>query len=50
MNKIILKRARSMSIHAGLPLNVWANAIGIDVYIINKGPSMDLDGGILKKM
>ena len=50
MNMTILEKARSMRIHAGLPLNLWVNAINTTIYLINKGPSMDLDGGILEKM
>ena len=50
MNRIILKRARSMRIHAGLPLNLCTNAIDIAIYLINRGPSMALDGGIPEEM
>ena len=37
MNRTILERARSMRIHAGFPLNLWANAIDTSVYLINRG-------------
>ena len=50
MNRTILERARSMRIHAGFPLNLWANAIDTVVYFINRGPSMALDGGIPEEM
>lgn len=50
MNRTILERATSMRIHAGLPLNLWANVVDIVVYLINRGPSMALDGGILEEM
>ena len=46
MNRTILERARSMRIHVGFPLNLWVDAIDTDVYLINRGPSMALDGGI----
>ena len=50
MNRTILERTRSMRIHARLPLNLWANVIDIVVYLINRGPSMALDGGILEEL
>jgi len=50
MNRTILERARSMRIHVGLPLNIWSNAIETTIYLINRGPSMALDGGILEEM
>jgi transposase InsO family protein len=46
MNRTIMEHARSMRLHAGLPLQFWANAIDIFVYLINRGPSSSLDGGI----
>ena len=50
MNRTILERARSMRIHAGFPLNLWADAIDTAVYLINRGPSMALDGDIPEEM
>jgi hypothetical protein len=41
-----MERARSMRLHAGLPLQFWAGAVDIVVYLINKGPSSSLDGRI----
>ena len=41
-----MERARCMRLHARLPLQFWANAIDIVVYLINRGPSSSLDGGI----
>jgi len=35
-----------MRLHVGLPLQFWANAVDTIVYLINKGPSSSLDGGI----
>jgi len=46
MNMTIMERARSMRLHAGFPLQFWAEAVDIVVYLINKGPSSSLDGGI----
>ena len=45
-----MERARCMRIHAKFPLNLWANAIDIFVYLINRGLFMALDGGIPKEM
>jgi len=39
-----------MSIHVRLRLNLWANIIYIVIYLIIRGPSMALDGGIPKEM
>jgi hypothetical protein len=49
MNKTIMERARSMRLHAGLPLQFWADGVETDVYLINKGNSSSLDGGIPKE-
>jgi hypothetical protein len=46
MNRTIMERARSMRLHVGVPLQFWADVIYIIVYLINKGPSSSLDGGI----
>ena len=46
MNITIMERARCMKLHAGLPLQFWADAVNNDVYLINRGPSSTLDGGI----
>jgi transposase InsO family protein len=46
MNKTIMERARSMRLHAGLPLQFWANVVDIFFYLINMGPSNSLDGDI----
>ena len=49
MNIMIMERARCMRLHAGLPLQFWADAVNIAVYLINRGPSRALDGGILEE-
>jgi hypothetical protein len=46
MNMTIMDPTRSMRLHAGLPLQLWADAIDIVVYLINRGPSSSLDGRI----
>ena len=46
MNRTIMECARSMRLHAGLPLQFWADAVDTAVYLINRGPSSALDGGI----
>src|SRR5277367_341938 len=38
-----------MRLHAGLPLQFWADAVDIVVYLINRGPSSSLDGGIIEE-
>ena len=35
-----------MRLHAGLPLQFWTDAVDTDVYLINRGPSSSLNGGI----
>jgi transposase InsO family protein len=46
MNRTIMEHARSMRLHAGLPLQLWEDAIDIVIYLINRGPSSSLDGRI----
>jgi hypothetical protein len=46
MNKTIMEHARSMRLHAGFPLQLWADVVDTVVYLINKGPSISLDGRI----
>jgi len=50
MNKTIMERARCMRLHAGLPLQFWAYAVDTVVYLINRGPSSFLDGGVLEEV
>ena len=46
MNRKIMERARCMRLHAGLPLHFWADDVNTASYLINRGPSSALDGGI----
>jgi hypothetical protein len=41
-----MERARSMRLHAGLPLRFWVDDVDTAVYLINRGPSSSLDGRI----
>ncbi|KAL5759614.1 hypothetical protein ACOSQ2_018452 [Xanthoceras sorbifolium] len=50
MNRTLNERARSMRIHAGLPKLLWAEAVNTAAYLINRGPSVPLDGGILEEV
>lgn len=49
MNRTIMERARSMRLHAGLPLHFLVDVVHIVVYLINRGPSIPLDSGIPKE-
>ena len=53
MNMTILEHARSMWIHAGLPKQLWADAVNMMVYLINslinRGPSVPLNCEILEE-
>ncbi|KAL5849218.1 hypothetical protein ACOSQ4_007231 [Xanthoceras sorbifolium] len=46
MNRTLNERSRSMRLHAGLPKMLWAEAVNTAAYLINRGPSVPLDGGI----
>ena len=49
INITIMEHARCMRLHAGFPLQFWDDAVNIAVYLINKGPSSTLDGGLLEE-
>ena len=49
MNRTIMQRARCVRLHAQLPLPFWLDAVKTVVYLINRGPSSTLDGGIPKE-
>ena len=46
MNRTIMEHARCMGLHAGLPLQFWADVVDTVVYLINRWPSSSLDGGV----
>jgi hypothetical protein len=49
MNRTIMEHARSMRLYAGLPLQFWADDVNIVAYLINRGPSISLDGVIIEE-
>ncbi|KAE8664296.1 hypothetical protein F3Y22_tig00112801pilonHSYRG00056 [Hibiscus syriacus] len=49
MNRTMNERARSMRIHARLSKLLWAEAINTAAYLINREPSVPLDGGITEE-
>ena len=46
INMTIVEHARSMRLHDGFPLHMWAEAVDTIVYLINRGPSTPLGCGI----
>lgn len=46
MNRTIMEHARSMRLHARLSLHFWVDVVHIYVYLINRGTSNPLGGGI----
>ena len=49
MKRMIMERARCMRLHVVLPLQFWVDVVNNVVYLINRGPSNALDGGILEE-
>jgi len=49
MNGTIMEHERCVRLHARFPLQFWADALDNVVYLINRGPSSSLDGGIPKE-
>ena len=49
MNRMVMECARCMRLHARFLLQFWVDVVDIVVYLINKGPSNALDGGIPKE-
>lgn len=43
MNMILIERARSMMLHAGLPKTFWADAVSTAAYLINIEPFIPLN-------
>jgi hypothetical protein len=46
MNRTIMECARSMRLHAGLPLQFWVDVVDTIVYLIKRGTSSSLDSRI----
>ena len=46
---MIMERARFSRLHAGLPLQFWADDVNTAIYLRNRGPSSALYGGISKE-
>ena len=46
---MIIEHARCMRFHVGFPLQFWVDVVDTNVYLINIGPSISLDGGIPKE-
>ena len=44
-----MERARSMRLHARIPLHFQADVVNTTVSLINRGTSTPLDGGILEQ-
>ena len=44
-----MERARCMRLHAGFPLQFWVDVVDTTIYLINKGPSSSLYGGIVEE-
>ena len=49
MNRTLNERARSMRLHASLPKFFWADAISTAAYLINRGPSVPMNGELPKE-
>ena len=49
MNRTIMEHARCMRLHAGFPLQFCEDLVDTIVYLINRGPSSSLEGGIPKE-
>ena len=47
--RTLMEHARCMIFHVEFPLKFWVDVVDIVVYLINKGPSSALDGGISKE-
>ena len=46
MNRTIMECARCMRLHVEFPLQFWVDVVNTAIYLINRGPSSALDGGI----
>ena len=50
MNRTIKERVQSMLAHAKLPKTVWAEALSTTTYVINRSPSVPLEGDSPQKV
>ena len=50
MNRTIMERVRSMLAHAKLPKTFWAEALTTATYVINRSPSVPLEGDSPQKI
>ena len=50
MNQTIMQGVQSMLAHAKLPNTFWAEALAITMYVINRSPSVPLDGDTRQKV
>ena len=49
MNRTIMENARCMRLHARIPFQFYDDVADTSVYLINRGPSSTLDGGVPKE-
>src|SRR4051812_10294751 len=50
MNKTIAERARCLRLNAGLAKKFWADAVSIACFLINRSPSIPLDGKVAEEV
>ena len=50
MNRTIMERVRSMLGHAKLPKMFWAELLSTTTYVINRSPSVPLEGDSPQKV
>ena len=46
MNRTIMEHTSCMRLHLGFPLQFWEHVVDTIFYLVNRGPSSYLDGGI----
>ena len=50
MNRTVMERVWSMVVHAKLPKRFWAEALMTTTYVINKSPSVPLEGDMPQRV
>ena len=50
MNRTIAERARCIRLNAGLPKMFWAEAVSMAVFVINRSPSIALNGKVAEEV